>query len=90
MAVDRRLKIKVWIMDGGWSWIVCAAAFITHTLTVGFSYAIGVYYVEFLTVFNESKGTTAWISSLNYGCLCGIGELVTYRSTLVSFKLVRE
>ena len=64
-------------MDSGWSWIVCAAAFITHTLTIGFSYAIGVYYVEFLTVFNESKGTTAWISSLNYGFLCGIGELVT-------------
>ena len=70
-------------MDSGWSWIVCAAAFITHTLTIGFSYAIGVYYVEFLSVFNESKGTTAWISSLNYGFLCGIGELVTY--TLIDY-----
>ena len=63
-------------MDSGWSWVVCCAAFITHTLTIGFSYGIGVYYVEFLTVFKESKGTTAWISSLNYGFLCGLGEIV--------------
>ena len=63
-------------MDTGWSWVVCGAAFVTHTLTIGFSYGIGVYYVEFLTVFKESKGTTAWISSLNYGFLCGLGELV--------------
>ncbi len=61
-------------MDSGWSWVVCFVAFVSHLLTVGFSYAIGVYYVEFLEVFNESKGTTAWISALNYGVLCCGGE----------------
>ena len=61
-------------MDGGWSWVVCGASFIVNVLTTGFSYAIGVYYVEFLTVFNESKGTTALLSSLNFGALCGVGE----------------
>ncbi len=44
-------------------------------LTSGFSYVIGVYYVEFLEVFNETRATTAWISSLNYGTLCIIGEM---------------
>ena len=42
--------------------------------------------MEFLSVFNESKGTTAWISSLNYGFLCGIGELVAYTLIIESQK----
>ena len=61
-------------MDRGWSWVVCGAAFITQMLTVGFIAAIGVYYVEFLSVFEESKATTAWISSLNYGALSIVGR----------------
>ncbi len=43
--------------------------------TTGFSFAIGVYYVEFLDVFNESRATTAWISSLNFGVMCFIGKV---------------
>ena len=60
-------------MDSLWSWIVCAATFFSHIVAIGFSYAISVYYVEFLAVFNESSGTTSWLSSLNYGMLCLIG-----------------
>ena len=60
-------------MDSPWSWVVCAATFFSHIVAVGFSYAISVYYVEFLAVFNESSGTTSWLSSLNYGMLCLIG-----------------
>ena len=62
-------------MDEGYSWIVLAASFVTNMLTIGFTYSIGVYYVEFLSVFNESKGYTALISSLNFGMLCGVGML---------------
>ncbi len=61
-------------MDSGWSWIVLGSAFVAHFFTVGFSYAIGVYYSEFLHVFGESKGTTAWIAGLHYGILCGVGN----------------
>ena len=59
--------------DSGWSWVVCAVAFTTQTLTNGFCFAIGIYYVEFLHVFNESKGMTAWISALNVGVFMGTG-----------------
>ena len=38
-------------MDGGLSWVVCGAAFVTQMLTVGFIAAIGVYYVEFFVCF---------------------------------------
>ena len=30
--------------------------------------------MEFLSVFEESKAKTAWISSLNYGALSVVGE----------------
>ena len=53
---------------------MCGATFFTHMLTIGFTYGIGVYYVEFLSVFNENKGFTALIPSINLGMLCGIGR----------------
>ena len=43
-------------------------------LTVGFIAAIGVYYMEFLSISEESKAKTAWISSLNYGALSVVGR----------------
>ena len=61
-------------VDGRYSWVVCAVAFSAHLLTSGFSFSIGVYYVEFLNVFNQSKGTTAWVASLNFGILCLVGK----------------
>ena len=59
--------------DKGRCWLVIFCAFIVYFLIYGFAYSIGVFYDEFLDVFGESKGTTAWISSLNYGFLCFIG-----------------
>ena len=60
--------------DEGWSWIVCAVVFINHALSSGFSFSIGVYYVEFLVVFNENEATTSLISSIHLGLLTGIGK----------------
>ena len=37
-------------MDSGWSWVVCAASFLSNVLVVGFGYNIGIYYAEFLKV----------------------------------------
>ena len=62
------------VVDSGWAWIICAVSFSVHMLIAGFSYSIGVYYVEFLDVFNETKGTTAMISALNMSFLCGMGK----------------
>ena len=60
--------------DSARCWIVVVSSFINHFLIYGFAYSIGVFYDEFLDVFRESKGTTAWISSLNYGFLCATGK----------------
>ena len=63
----------VMAVDGGWSWVVCGSAFLGHMLTSGFSLCVGVYFVEFLAVFDESMGTTAWVSALNFGIMCWAG-----------------
>ena len=56
-------------------------------LTIGFSYTVSVYYVKFLTVFNKSKGDTAWVSALNYGALCVIGKLLSLIVPSINAKL---
>ena len=58
-------------VDSGRSWLVCFVSF-----SVGVSgHSVGVYYVEFLSVFNESKGMTAMVSALNMGSLCCTGRI---------------
>ena len=63
-------------MDSTWSWVVCAVMLFSHVVAIGFSSAISVYYAEFLSVFNESSGTTSWLSSLNYGMIGLSGRLL--------------
>lgn len=74
-------------LDGGRSSIVCGSAFIGHMMTSGFSLAIGVYFVEFLAVFNKSKGTTAWVSALNFGAQCLVGRYGEYVRSLVLSRI---
>ena len=61
-------------VDSTWSWIICLVTFVNHALASGFSFSIGVYYVEFLSVFKENKGITAMVSSFNMGMLLGTGR----------------
>ena len=87
-------------MDSPWSWVVCAVTFFSHVVAIGFSYAISVYYVEFLTGFNESSGTTSWLSSLNFGIKSFIGKRLLMSffvifcfngpSTLLTISLMRN
>ena len=74
--------------DSGYSWLVCTAAFTSTFLTVGFSHAIGIYFVAFLEVFEETAGVTSWISSLNFGITCMAGRerfLLIYYS-IISYQ----
>ena len=59
--------------DGMYAWVICGVAFIGHTLSAGFSYTMGTYYVIFKEVFNHSAGVTSWVSSLNLGVAFLIG-----------------
>ncbi|XP_063817832.1 monocarboxylate transporter 9 [Pseudophryne corroboree] len=53
--------------DGGSGWIIVTASFFIQFLCYGSPLAVGVLYVEWLDVFDEGKGKTAWVGSLAAG-----------------------
>ncbi|KAM3913112.1 monocarboxylate transporter 9 [Leptodactylus fuscus] len=53
--------------DGGWGWVIVVASFFIQFLCYGSPLAVGVLYVEWLDVFDEGKGKTAWVGSLAAG-----------------------
>ncbi|XP_060844246.1 monocarboxylate transporter 12-like [Rhopalosiphum padi] len=63
--------------DGGWGWFVVFGSFMIHVVTDGVTYSFGVLYTEFLDVFKESKGATAWIASLLVGVTLCSGPIAS-------------
>lgn len=53
--------------DGGWGWVIVLVSFFTQFLCYGSPLAVGVLYLEWLDIFGEGKGKTAWIGSLASG-----------------------
>ena len=60
--------------DSTYSWIVMAVAFVSNFMSIGFSYAIGVYFAEFRYIFGSNAGTTSLVSALNFGMICLSGK----------------
>lgn len=50
--------------DGGWGWVVVFASFTAHMIADGCAFSFGVFYVELLDYFQESKAVTALVGSL--------------------------
>ena len=61
-------------VDRGWAWVVAGAATLSLFLILGLATTFSVYFVVFLEAFQEGKGFTAWIGSINYGMLCAVGK----------------
>lgn len=53
--------------NGGWGWVIVLSSFFTQFLCYGSPLAVGVLYVEWLDLFGEGKGKTAWVGSLASG-----------------------
>lgn len=62
--------------DGGWGWVVVLASFIIHILADGVTYSFGVFIVEFIEFFDESRGKTSWIASILVGVTLGAGTKI--------------
>ncbi|XP_076068548.1 monocarboxylate transporter 14-like [Oratosquilla oratoria] len=52
-------------VDGGWAWVVFAAAFLSFFVSSGMYYSFSVFFVQLLLEFGESRAHTAWIYSTN-------------------------
>ena len=60
--------------DGGYGWVIVMSSFLLQAVGGGVAFSFGVFFVEFLLAFNQGKGTTAWIGSINTGLLFGAGK----------------
>lgn len=63
--------------DGGWGWCVVFAVCVMHVITDGIVYSSGIFFVEFVDRFKESKGATALIASLLLGSMLCTGPLAS-------------
>lgn len=74
--------------DGGWGWMVVFASFMTHVVADGVTYTFGIFYVEFLKYFHESKGKTSWVSSIMVGTTFCIGPVASGLTTKYGCRAV--
>lgn len=61
--------------DGGWGWVVVFCSFMIHVIADGVTYTFGIFYMEFLRHFGESKGATSWVASIMVGTTFCVGKL---------------
>ncbi|GLH04103.1 Uncharacterized protein GBIM_09884 [Gryllus bimaculatus] len=64
--------------DGGWGWIVVAAAFVTNLIADGVTFTFGIVYVDLLKYFKEGKSKTAWIGGLFMAMPLLSGPIASY------------
>lgn len=74
--------------DGGWGWIVVFSSFMIHVIADGVMYTFGIFYVEFLKYFRESKGVTAWIASIMIGVVFTVGPIASALTNKYGCRLV--
>ncbi|XP_026641859.1 monocarboxylate transporter 14 isoform X2 [Microtus ochrogaster] len=72
-------------IDGGWAWMMILSSFFVHILVMGSQMALGVLNVEWLEEFHQSRGLTAWVSSLSMGItlIVGLGSGMAYLPAVV-------
>jgi len=60
-------------IDGGWAWMIVLSSFLVHILIMGSQMALGILNMEWLEEFHQSRGLTAWVSSLSMGITLIVG-----------------
>ncbi|XP_060098265.1 monocarboxylate transporter 14 [Heteronotia binoei] len=63
-------------IDGGWAWMIVFSSFLVHVLIMGSQMALGVLNMEWLEEFSQSRGLTAWVSSLTMGITLIVGPFI--------------
>lgn len=69
---------EIVVPDGGWGWVVVFASFMINMIADGITFSFGIYNVEFLKYFGDSKGKTAWIGSIFMASPLLSGPIASY------------
>lgn len=64
--------------DGGYGWVIVFVSFLINMIADGITFSFGVFNVEFLKYFGDSKGKTAWISSIFMAVPLLSGPIASY------------
>lgn len=64
--------------DGGYGWLIVFVSFLINMIADGITFSFGVFNVEFLKYFGDSKGKTAWISSIFMAVPLLSGPIASY------------
>jgi hypothetical protein len=62
--------------DGGYGWVILCASFFVNFLVDGVCFSFGIFFLEFLEHFGESKETTSWVGSVLNGMYLFLGKLL--------------
>lgn len=60
-------KIKI-IPEGGWGWVICAAAFVAQLIVMGIHNSFGILYTTLLEEYKKSKAETGMLNFLLHAC----------------------
>ncbi|KAL4234385.1 hypothetical protein ACF0H5_006032 [Mactra antiquata] len=86
-AADKRV-VEDQDVDSGYAWVILTGCFIMYLFVVGSIKAYGVLYAEMLEYFNAGSGNTAWIGSICFLIMLGIGPFSNLLCRKYSFRIV--
>ncbi|XP_041351503.1 monocarboxylate transporter 13-like [Gigantopelta aegis] len=75
--VSPRIDVTDYYPDGGWGWVVVAAATLVHVLCSGFHFAFGALFLEIQQEFNTKNIETAWLGSVGLGISLFVTPFIT-------------
>lgn len=67
--------------DGGYGWVIMFASFICNVIVDGVCFSVGIFYLEFLKSFNESKSKTSLVGSVLNGMYLSMGRCFAHYFT---------
>ncbi|XP_066266932.1 monocarboxylate transporter 12-like isoform X3 [Branchiostoma lanceolatum] len=74
--------------DGGWGWMVVLSTFLVHVFALGAENCMGVFYAEFREVFQESAGSTSFVTSIFVATTMMCSPIASALSNLTSCRAV--
>ena len=68
--------------------MIVVASLVCNIIVDGVCFSYGIFYVEFLEYFGESKAKTAWVGSLVPGLYLGMGECFEHQTFRKTFAAI--